>query len=135
MEGRGERKCFQYPMTKKRKVETRKRRGCVERSMRDETLSYGRKALNAHLVKPRDAFSGPRSPGEEHDASAETGLFAKVGTTVAVDDVDDSVRELLPALTLVRTGCMSAHGQASVKHEHACLGPRGEVPVDDMRWS
>lgn len=50
---------------------------------------------------------------------------------MAVDDIDDSVRELLPALALVRTGCMSAHGQASVEHQHATLGPRGEVPADD----
>ena len=87
---------------------------------------------NAHLAKLRDALCGPRAPGEEHDASAETGLVTKVGATVAVDDFDDSVRELLPALVLVRTGGVRPHGQAGIEHQHAGLGPRDEVPAD--RW-
>jgi len=88
------------------------------------------------LAKLRDALCGPRAPGEEHDASAETGLLTKIGATVTVDDFDDSVRELLPALALVRTGGASAHGQAGVEHQHAALGPRREVPVlwgDEVR--
>ena len=64
---------------------------------------------DAHLVELRDAFGGPCAPGEEHDTPPDAGLVAQVGPAVAVDDFDDSVRELLPALALVRTGGAGSH--------------------------
>jgi len=101
-----------------------------EGSQRDETLREVGAERAAHLAKLRDALCGPRAPGEEHNASAETGLLTKIGATVTVHDFDDSVCELLPALALVRTGGVSAYGQGGVEHQHAGLGPRREVPAD-----
>ena len=77
-----------------------------------------------HLAQLRDALCGPRAPGEEHHAPAHAGFLAEIRAAVAVDHFDDSVRELLPSLALVRPRGMRAHRQTGVEHQHARLGPR-----------
>jgi hypothetical protein len=83
----------------------------------------------AYLAKFRDALCGPRAPGEENNTLAETGLRTKVGATVTINDFDNSVGELLPALALMRTGRASTHRQAGIEHQYTSLCPCGEVPL------
>ncbi len=70
----------------------------------------------AYLAKFRDALCGPRAPGEENDTLAETGLCTEVGAAVTIDDFDNPVGKLLPALALMRTGRASTHRQAGIEH-------------------
>jgi len=83
----------------------------------------------AYLAKFRDALCGPRAPGEENDTLAETGLCTKVGATVTINDFDDPVGKLLPALALMRTSRASTHRQAGIEHQYTCFCPFSEVPA------
>lgn len=83
----------------------------------------------SYLAKFRDALCGPRAPGEENDTFAETGLCTQVGATVTINDFDNSVCKLLPALALMRSSRSRTHRQAGIEHQYAGLGPCGKVPL------
>lgn len=99
-----------------------------------------------YLVDLSNAILGPFPPSQEHDTSA-TPFGGEVGTTVLVNNFDDTLRKLLPAcntllyITLVaqvterkrtflgmRSCLSSTDRQASIEEKHTVLRPTLQVP-------
>ena len=77
------------------------------------------RGLQHQMPAPVDfsaAFLRRLAPGEEHDSAGPFG----------VDDVDDLLRQALPAFVAVAVGVVSADGEAGVEEEDAAVGPGGE---------
>lgn len=87
-------------------------------------------ALRTDLVKLRNAFGRPRAPSQKDNATTTAsrcaGLVAKVGATETIDDVDDFVGELLPALIGVGASLIGLHGQSRVQQQDTVLSPSGQ---------
>lgn len=63
-----------------------------------------------------DALAGGRAPRHVDDAAR----------ALLRDEVNDLLREALPAAVRVRVGLVRADRQAGVEHEHAAVRPRGQ---------